>query len=166
MPAEALISEQKHEVRGNTLSVPGTARRKGRFAANSFHEKAVSAGCDTLPMFDALEAQRKWRQAMQKISTIRATENRIFESCQLTIGLDLGDHSSFHCVLDDAGERILEHSLPTIPKAMKLAFGRMPRSRIALEIGAHSPWVSRLLTLLSFPNLGRRVRLRLQTFEL
>jgi transposase len=27
-------------------------------------------------------------------------------------------------------------------------FGAMPRSRIALEIGTHSPWISRLLSAL------------------
>jgi transposase len=29
---------------------------------------------------------------------------------------------------------------------MRRAFEKMPRSRIALETGTHSPWVSRLLT--------------------
>ena len=32
---------------------------------------------------------------------------------------------------------------------MKEVFGGMPRSRIALETGMHSPWVSRLLTFLA-----------------
>jgi len=36
--------------------------------------------------------------------------------------------------------------LATTPKAMKEVFGGMPRSRIALETGMHSPWVSRLLS--------------------
>ena len=31
---------------------------------------------------------------------------------------------------------------------MQEVFGAMPRSRIALEIGAHSPWISRLLQAL------------------
>ena len=34
----------------------------------------------------------------------------------------------------------------TTAKALGEAFGAMPRSRIALEIGAHSAWVSRLLS--------------------
>jgi transposase len=32
------------------------------------------------------------------------------------------------------------------PKAIREVFGAMPRSRIALETGMHSPWVSRLLS--------------------
>jgi transposase len=85
---------------------------------------------------------------MQKISTVPASESKVFRASQLTVGLDLGDRSSFYCVLDDAGEVILERSLPTTPKAIQEVFGRMPRSRIALETGAHSPWVSRRLTQL------------------
>ena len=82
---------------------------------------------------------------MQKSSTMRATGKRIFNGWQLTIGLDLGDRFSCYCVLDEAGEVILEQKLPTTPEAMRRAFEKMPRSRIALETGTHSPWVSRLL---------------------
>ena len=62
---------------------------------------------------------------------------------KLTIGLDLGDRSSWYCVLDEAGEVLLEQRLSTTPKAMKDVFGAMPRCRMALETGMHSPWVSR-----------------------
>jgi transposase len=48
-------------------------------------------------------------------------------------------------VLNEAGEVLLEQKLATTPKAMREVFGGMPRSRIALETGMHSPWVSRLL---------------------
>jgi len=65
---------------------------------------------------------------------------------KLTIGLDLGDRSSWYCVLDEKGELILEQKLSTTPKAMEEVFGGMPRSRIALETGTHSPWVSRRLS--------------------
>ena len=41
---------------------------------------------------------------------------------------------------------LLEQKLATTPKAIKEVFGGMPRSRIALETGMHSPWVSWLLT--------------------
>src|SRR6516162_2495735 len=67
---------------------------------------------------------------------------------QLTIGLDLGDRFSSYCVLDENGEIILERKLPTTPEAMKQTLGKMPRSRIAMETGTHSPWVSRLLAAL------------------
>jgi transposase len=64
----------------------------------------------------------------------------------ITIGLDLGDRSSSYCVLNEAGEIVLEHKLATTPEAMKQVFGSMPRCRIVMETGTHSPWVSRLLT--------------------
>ena len=41
---------------------------------------------------------------------------------------------------------ILEHKLPTTPQAMERVLNAMPLNRIALETGAHSPWVSRLLS--------------------
>src|SRR5499427_8455625 len=90
---------------------------------------------------------KKRRPAMPKISTMRTRGKKIFEG-QLTIGLDLGDRSSFYCVLDAAGEITLEQKLPTTPEGMKQAFGKMQRCRIAMETGTHSPWVSRLLTAL------------------
>ena len=84
---------------------------------------------------------------MQKISTIGTNGKSIFRG-QLTIGLDLGDRSSSYCVLNEAGEIVLGHKLATTPEAMKQVFGSLPRCRIAMETGTHSPWVSRLLTAL------------------
>ena len=81
---------------------------------------------------------------MEKTTTAAATDNKNFGG-KLTIGLDLGDRSSWYCVLDETGEVIAEHKLSTTPKAMKEGFAAMPRSRVALETGMHSPWVSRLL---------------------
>src|ERR1039458_5979284 len=82
---------------------------------------------------------------MKKSSTAMAASNKNFAQ-KLTIGLDLGDRSSWYCVLDEAGEVVGEQKLGTTPKAMKEVFAAMPRSRVALETGMHSPWVSRLLS--------------------
>src|SRR5450631_371804 len=81
---------------------------------------------------------------------------------RLTIGLDLGDKSSYYCVLDEAGDVLLEQRLSTTPKAMRDVFGSMPSCRIALETGTHSPWVSRLLSELGHEAIvahARSVRL-------
>ena len=83
---------------------------------------------------------------MKKISTTGAERFGKMQVQRLTIGLDLGDRSSWYCVLDESGELVLEQKVSTTPKAMKEVFGGMPRSRIALETGTHSPWVSRLLS--------------------
>src|SRR5277367_1911316 len=83
---------------------------------------------------------------MKKISTVVAKQSKNFREQKLTIGLDLGDRSSWYCVLDEAGDVLLEQKLSTTPKAMREVFEKIPRSRIVLETGMHSPWVSRVLS--------------------
>jgi transposase len=80
----------------------------------------------------------KRRPAIKKISTLAIEGLEIFKPNQLTIGLDLGDRTSCYCILNEAGEIILEQELPTTPKGFEPVFGRIPRSRIALETGTHS----------------------------
>jgi transposase len=63
----------------------------------------------------------------------------------VTIGMDLGDKNSRYCVLNKAGEVVLERSVGSSKKAMTQVFGSIPRCRIAMEVGTHSPWLSRLL---------------------
>ena len=45
---------------------------------------------------------------MKKVSTAAAKQSRNFSQPKLTIGLDLGDRCSWYCVLDEAGEVLLE----------------------------------------------------------
>src|SRR5438445_13795041 len=85
---------------------------------------------------------------MKKISTDAMNRIENFKGHQLTIGLDLGDRFSHYCILNASGEVIGEHKLPTTPKGIAEVFGRIPRSRIALETGTKSPWASRPLTRL------------------
>jgi transposase len=99
---------------------------------------------------------------MKKNSTVVTSRKQIFKGKELTIGMDLGDQSTYYCVLDEAGEVLVEQKLATTKQAMKQVFGRMPRSRVALETGAHSPWVSRQLTQLGHEVIvahARNVRL-------
>jgi transposase len=99
---------------------------------------------------------------MKKGSTVAAKPSRKISEQTLTIGLDLGDRSSWYCVLNESGEVVLEQRLSTTPKTMKEVFGGMPRSRMALETGMHSPWVSRLLSELGHEVIvahARNVRL-------
>jgi transposase len=81
---------------------------------------------------------------MKKLTT--AVRNGIEKLQRLTIGLDLGDRSSHYCVLDESGRMLAENKTATSPNAIKGVFGAIPQSRIALETGMHSPWVSRLLS--------------------
>jgi transposase len=94
---------------------------------------------------------------------MRTSGKNILEG-RLTIGLDLGDRSSAYCVLNEAGEIVLEHKVATTPDAMEQVFGSMPRCRIAMETGTHSPWVSRLLTALGYEVIvGHAQKVRLIT---
>ncbi len=63
----------------------------------------------------------------------------------VTIGMDLGDRTSRYCVLGDDGSVLKEGKTATTKKGMAQVFGAMEHSRIAIEVGTHSPWVSRLL---------------------
>ena len=99
---------------------------------------------------------------MKKISTAATATIEKVAGLKLTIGLDLGDRASWYCVLDESGQMLLEEKVSTTPKALQAVFGRMPRSRIALETGMHSPWVSRLLSSLGHETIvahARNVRL-------
>src|SRR5450759_1591893 len=99
-----------------------------------------------LPTIDALKAQWKGDRLMKKNSTVAAERKQIFKQARLTIGLDLGDRTSYYCILDEVGNVIWERNLPTTSNGIRQAFGRIPRCRIALETGTHSPWVSRQLS--------------------
>jgi transposase len=99
---------------------------------------------------------------MKKVSTAATKQSNNFSEQKVTIGLDLGDRWSWYCVLDEAGAIVLEQKLGTTPKAVKEVFGAIARSRIALETGTHSPWVSRLLSELGHEVIvahARNVRL-------
>ena len=99
---------------------------------------------------------------MKKVSIAATKQSRNISQQKLTIGLDLGDRNSWYCVVDEAGQIRLEQRVRTSAKVLQEVFGAMPRSRIALEIGTHSPWISRLLSELGHEVIvanARKVRL-------
>jgi transposase len=88
---------------------------------------------------------------MKKNSTVKQSPKQGGKNTKswkgsITIGLDLGDKTSRYCVLDASGEVVQEGSVATSKKGMAQVFGSLRRSRIALEVGTHSPWGSRLLS--------------------
>src|SRR6202035_973753 len=115
-------------------------------SVNRWDEKAgLRTGCGVRSqVIDVLKAQIKRRPAMKKVSTRTAKQSRNISQQKLTIGLDLGDRNSWYCVLDETGGIQLEQRVHPTAKTLQEVFGAMPRSRIALEIGTHSPWISRL----------------------
>lgn len=62
-----------------------------------------------------------------------------------TVGMDLGDRYSHVCVLDARGRIVEEDRVRTDAQALRERFGAMKPATVAVEVGTHSPWVSRLL---------------------
>lgn len=57
----------------------------------------------------------------------------------------MSDRYSHICVLDQEGKVLEESRIATLPEAMRRWFGSRPAGLVALEVGTHSPWISRLL---------------------
>ena len=68
----------------------------------------------------------------------------------VTIGMDLGDKTNRYCVLNMEGEIVREGQIATTKAGMVETFGSLGPARIAIEVGTHSPWVSRWLRILGY----------------
>jgi transposase len=80
----------------------------------------------------------------------------------MTVGIDLGDRFSHYATLDATGELVAEGRFKTSPAALELQFRHLDRSRVVIEVGSQSPWVSRTLGALGHEVIvanARRVRL-------
>lgn len=63
-----------------------------------------------------------------------------------SIGLDLGDRYSAYCVVDqESGEELESGRIRTTAAGLQRFFEGRTTARVALEVGTHSPWVSRVL---------------------
>ena len=80
----------------------------------------------------------------------------------VTIGVDVGDKTSEVCVIDRDGEWLKSETIHTTPRSLERAFGDYEGARIVIEVGTHSPWISRTLEERGFEVVvanARRVRL-------
>ena len=69
------------------------------------------------------------------------------ERMKMTAGMDLGDKYTHLCLIDTQNGKVIEESrLRTTPEAMRCRFDSEQPLHIAIEVGTHSPWISRLLT--------------------
>jgi transposase len=64
------------------------------------------------------------------------------EKLERTVGLDLGDRTSHYCILDEEGEIVGRGEVKTSKEEFARLFEGMPRSRVVMEVGTHSPWAS------------------------
>ena len=61
------------------------------------------------------------------------------------IGLDQGDKISRYCILNEFSKVVERGSVGTRKEDLKRKFASYAGSVIAIEVGTHSPWISRLL---------------------
>jgi transposase len=85
------------------------------------------------------------KDSIAKLQVTKSQIRRMAGKQRLTVGLDLGDRTSRYCILNEAGEKASEDQLPTTKAGLDTLFAKMSACRIALEVGTHSPWVSRHL---------------------
>lgn len=64
---------------------------------------------------------------------------------QTTIGIDLGDKKHAICALGKDGEVLQEFTIRNDAEALLGLAEAYPKARVAMEVGTHSPWISRLL---------------------
>lgn len=67
-----------------------------------------------------------------------------------TIGLDLSDKTGLYVVLDAAGEVVKEGTVTLTSVGVRKIFVARQPCRIAIEVGTHSPWLSRELAALGY----------------
>ena len=71
--------------------------------------------------------------------------NKTINDPQTVIGIDLGDKKHAVCVLDKEGVVVSEKTLVNRRPALEKLCEQYPGARVAIEVGTHSPWISRLL---------------------
>lgn len=64
----------------------------------------------------------------------------------VTVGLDVGDRYTHIHALGAGGEVLRERRVRTASAALSTALTGLPRSRVVLEAGPRSPWMSRVVT--------------------
>jgi transposase len=102
------------------------------------------------------------KDSIAKLQVTKSQLRRMAAKQRLTVGLDLGDRSSRYCILDEAGEKASEAELPTNKTGLDSIFAKMAPCRVAMEVGTHSPWVSRHLAAMGHEVIvahPRKVRL-------
>jgi transposase len=76
----------------------------------------------------------------------------------VTIGLDLSDTHVHYCVVNAHGQVLQTGRARTTAPALAQVLAPWGGSRVILEVGTHSPWVSRLLTRLGYEALVANAR--------
>jgi transposase len=108
------------------------------------------------------------KDSIAKLQVTKSQIRRMAAKQRLTVGLDLGDRSSRYCILNEAGGKASEDQVATTTGGLDSLFAKMASCRIALEVGTHSPWVSRHLAAMGHEVIvanPRKVRLITQSVK-
>src|SRR5260221_14253776 len=76
----------------------------------------------------------------------------------VAIGVDLADMWSDWLGLDESGEVVRRERVRTTEGELRRVFGEIKPTKIAVEVGTHSAWESRLLSSLGHPVVGAKAR--------
>ena len=63
----------------------------------------------------------------------------------ITVGIDLGDKKHAICALDASGEILDQRKITNHKESLRRLSQKYPTARIVMEVGLHSPWISRFL---------------------
>ena len=79
----------------------------------------------------------------QDSATTRSIDGR--DGHTVTVGLDVGDRYTHVHALGAGGEGVRERRIRTTAAALSTTLTGLPRSRVVLEAGPRSPWLSRVV---------------------
>jgi transposase len=79
-----------------------------------------------------------------KINTTFSTSTVQDSKAQIYIGIDLGDRKHQVCVTDKCGVILKEYTIPNTKDAFLKLTSEYSCASVAIEVGTHSPWISRI----------------------
>jgi transposase len=88
------------------------------------------------------------KPATRKLRVTASPKTSTAGTTRYAVGIDVGDRLSYICILDSEEAPCREDRVRTSAAGFSKYFEELPFSRIALEAGTHSGWVSRLLETL------------------
>src|SRR5919198_2881564 len=152
------IRRVSDETRGPLLLLQLTATHRERTGARSIGSRLLqSLGSPrSLPLSLKIETRLcRWDEEAAPPDgclrhpgrTLRCKEGAAMKkhTSPLTIGVDVSDKESQFCFLDANGDIVREGKYRTDQLGVRKALAKVPPSRIVLEAGVHSPWMSELL---------------------
>jgi transposase len=130
----------------------GKKQNSTRNAKNAAETDNKTRSCKTTKQPTKADVPEKLRlglrSLLQKLEKAKNAPRDLLPDVEYHIGIDLGDKRSYYCILDKNANVVADGSLATTPIEFEMYFKVIPRSRIALEVGTHSPWISSLLETL------------------